>query len=138
MKRTFIVSKETEVKSMAYANAIVSQLLGETATVAVDVYEIEPTRTIEQNDKMWAMLNDVAKQVEWQVDGALVKLSADEWKDIFTASLKKLTKVARGIDGGFVVLGASTKKMGVKAMSDLIEVMYAFGAEHDVKWSKED
>jgi len=138
MKRTFIVSKETEVKSMAYANAIVSQLLSETATVAVDVYEIEPTRTIEQNDKMWAMLNDVAKQVEWQVDGALVKLSAEEWKDIFTASLKKLTKVARGIDGGFVVLGASTKKMGVKAMSDLIEVMYAFGAEHDVKWSKED
>ena len=137
MKRTFIVSKETEVKSMAYANAIVSQLLGETDTVAVDVYEIEPTRTLEQNDKMWAMLNDVSRQVDWQVDGALVKLSSEEWKDIFTASLKKLTKVARGIDGGFVVLGASTKKMGIKAMSELIEVMYAFGAEHDVKWSRE-
>lgn len=139
MKRTFIITKESEVRSMTYVAAIVNQLVQEDAsTIAVDVYEVEQTRTIEQNDKMWAMLGDVSRQVEWQVDGGLVKLSSEEWKDIFTASLKKSTKVARGLDGGFVILGASTKKLGVKAMSELIEIMYAFGAENNVNWSRED
>ena len=137
MKRTFIVSKETEVKSMAYANAIVSQLLSETATVAVDVYEIEPTRTIEQNSKLHAMLHDISKQVDWIVDGVEVKLCEEEWKDLFTAALKKEMRVAKGIYGGIVLLGKSTRKMKVAEMSDLIELMYAFGAEHDVKWKGE-
>lgn len=138
MKTTFIITRETEARGMAYAHAIISQYLHENKCLSLDIQEVEPTRTIEQNSKMWAMLNDVSEQVDWQVDGALVKLTAEEWKDIFTASLKKQTKVAKGIDSGFVILGASTKKMGVKAMSELIEVMYAFGSEHDVKWSRED
>jgi len=138
MKTTFIITRETEARGMAYAHAVINQYLEQNKCLLLEIKEVEPTRTIEQNDKMWAMLNDVAKQIDWQVDGALVKLSAEEWKDIFTASLKKQTKVAKGIDGGFVILGASTKKMGVKAMSELIEVMYAFGSEHDVKWTRRD
>ena len=62
------------------------------------------------------------------------KLSAEDWKHVFTASLKQIDTVP-GIDGGIVVLGQSTSKMTVSQMRDLIELINAFGAEHDVSWS---
>jgi hypothetical protein len=83
---------------------------------------------------MWACLTDVANQVDWFMDGKLQKLSPDDWKEIFTASLKKHQRIAAGIDGGFVVMGARTSRMKVSEMMELIEVIQAFGSEHDVQW----
>jgi hypothetical protein len=34
------------------------------------------------------------------------------------------------------MLGARTSEQSVKWMSDMIELCYAFGAEHGVKWSE--
>lgn len=87
----------------------------------------EPTRSLEQNAKLWAALTDVSKQVDWYGE----TLSPEDWKHVFTAGLKKQRAVP-GIDGGFVVLGASTSKMTVAEMSELIEVIHAFGAEKGV------
>lgn len=95
------------------------------------VVEIKPrTRSLDQNAKMWAMLADLSRQVEWYGQ----RLTSDEWKDVLTAALKK-QKAVPGIDGGFVVIGARTRNMTIREMSDLVELMYAFGAERDVKWS---
>lgn len=95
------------------------------------VVEIKPrTRSLDQNAKMWAMLADVSRQVEWYGQ----RLTSEEWKDVLTAALKK-QKAVPGIDGGFVVIGARTRNMTIKEMSELVELMYAFGAERDVKWS---
>jgi len=95
------------------------------------VVEIKPrTRSLDQNAKMWAMLDDVSRQVEWYGQ----RLTSDEWKDVLTAALKK-QKAVPGIDGGFVVIGARTRNMTIREMSDLVELMYAFGAERDVRWS---
>lgn len=90
-----------------------------------------PRRTLDQNAKMWPMLNDVAVQVEWYGE----RLKPEDWKDIFTASLRK-QKAVPGIDGGFVVLGMRTSKMKKSEFSELIELIYAFGAEHEVSWSE--
>jgi hypothetical protein len=90
-----------------------------------------PTRNLDQNAKLWPMLSDVSKQVEWYGH----KLKPEEWKDMFTAVLKQ-QKTVPGIDGGFVVIGAHTSKMTVSQISDLIELMYAFGANHGVKWTE--
>jgi hypothetical protein len=87
----------------------------------------EETRSLEQNRKCWAMLSEVSEQVNWHGQN----LSAEDWKHVFTASLKKQRAVP-GIDGGFVVLGQSTSKMTIAEMSELIELMHAFGAEHNV------
>ena len=92
----------------------------------------EMTRTLDQNAKMWAVLTDIAKQVEWY--GQMLK--PEEWKHILSASLKK-QKAVPGIDGGFVVLGLSTSKMTVSEMRDLIELSHAFGAERGVDFSYE-
>ena len=101
--------------------------------------EIQDTpRTLDQNKKMWSLLHDIAKQVEWPVNGKMQKLCADDFKDIFTAELRKEQRVAQGISGGFVLLGAHTHKMKKRELSDLIEMLYAFGAERGVTWSEID
>lgn len=91
------------------------------------------TRSLESNAMMWAMLGDVSKQVEWYGR----KLSSEDWKHIFSASLSKMDTVP-GIDGGIVVLGQSTSSMTISQMHDLIELISAFGADKDVEWSRYD
>jgi len=95
------------------------------------VLEIKPqTRSLEQNARLWAMLDEISKQVDWYGR----KLTAEEWKHVFSASLKK-QDVVPGIDGGFVVLGMSTSKMTKAEMCDLQTLMEAFGAEKGVRFS---
>lgn len=90
-----------------------------------------PTRSDDQNSKLWPMLGDVSKHVDWYGR----KLTANEWKDVFTASLRK-SEVVPGLDGGFVVLGQKTSTMSKRLFSDLITLIYAFGAERGVIWSE--
>lgn len=90
-----------------------------------------PKRTLDQNAKLWPMLTDVSRQVEWYGQ----KLTQHEWKDVFTAALRK-QKAVPGIDGGLVMTGLHTSDMSKQELADLIEVMYAFGAEREVKWSE--
>ncbi len=95
------------------------------------VVEIKPeTRTLAQNARLWAMLTDVSKQVDWYGR----KLSQEEWKHVFTASLSK-QDVVPGIDGGFVVLGKSTSKMTKPEMSELQQLIEAFGAQQGVRFT---
>ena len=86
---------------------------------------------------MWPLLRDISKQVQWQVNGALTFMDEYDWKDVFTAALKKHNRIAMGIDGGFVFLGMRTSKAKKSEIIDLIEMIYAFGSERDVKWSEE-
>lgn len=95
------------------------------------VLELKPeTRTFAQNRRLWAMLTDISRQVDWHGR----KLTQEEWKHVFTAALTK-QEVVPGIDGGFVVLGKSTSKMTKGEMVELQELMEAFGAEHDVRFT---
>jgi hypothetical protein len=79
---------------------------------------------------MWAMLSDVSKQVDWYGQ----KLTPDEWKDVFSASLKK-QKAVPGLDGGFVILGLRTSKMTIREMGELMDLIEAFGAEKGVRFT---
>lgn len=98
------------------------------------VVEIRPkSRTLDQNALMWAMLTDLSRQLQW----CDRDLSPADWKCLMTAHLKRHETVP-GLDGGFVVLGAYTSQMTVRDMSDLIELMFAFGAENGVEWSDDD
>lgn len=95
------------------------------------VLEVKPsTRSYQQNARLWAMLTDISKQIDWYGR----KLSPDDWKHVFSAALKKQDAVP-GIDGGFVVLGLSTSKMTKAEMCDLQTLMEAFGAERNVRFS---
>jgi hypothetical protein len=88
-----------------------------------------PKRTIPQNDRMWAMLTDVASQLAWHG----VKLSPDDWKLMFLDGLKRELRMVPNIDGnGFVNLGRSSSDLSKSEMSDLMELIAAFGARHGV------
>ena len=96
--------------------------------------DVKPeTRSLAQNARLWAMLGDVSKQVDWYGR----KLSPTAWKHVFTAALTK-QDVVPGIDGGFVVLGKETSKMTRAEMTELQELMQAFGAQQGVRFSAPD
>lgn len=92
--------------------------------------EVRPEkRSDAQNRRLWAMLTDISRQVDWYGQ----KLTSEEWKDVLSASLKR-TKVVPGLDGGFVVCGQSTSRMTRAEMCELQELIEAFGAQQGVKF----
>lgn len=124
-KRTFVLAHD-----QARQNAARFVLNDAPAGYCVTVSE--PTRSLEQNALMWPLLEKLAAHIVWH--GA--KLSADDWKDMLTASLRK-QRAAPGIAGGFVVFGERTRVYSKAQFSELIELIYAFGAQHGVTFEKE-
>lgn len=95
-------------------------------------------RTLDQNRKMWAMLGDISRCIYWIVNDELQPMTPSEWKDLLTAYLRRDRRIARGIDGGLVILGLSTRRMTLAQMGELITLMEAFGSERGVTWSDPD
>lgn len=92
-------------------------------------------RTEAQNNLMWSRLTDLANQVPWNVNGKTQLISPNDWKEITTAGLRKEQRIAQGIDGGFVVLGARTSRMTIGEMQQLLDFIEFVGGEHAVKWT---
>lgn len=88
-------------------------------------------RTLPQNDRMWAMLTDIARQIDWYGR----KLVPDDWKLIFLDALKRETCIVPNLEGdGFVNLGRSSSDLSKDEMSNLIELIFQFGANHGVNF----
>ena len=86
-------------------------------------------RTIPQNDRMWAMLTEVAEQLAWHG----MKLTSNDWKLMFLDALKREVRAVPNIDGtGFVNLGRSSSDLSKEEMSDLMELIEAFAAQHQI------
>lgn len=119
-----------DIMRLAY-QAVCEMVQG--GAVEVVLRPAKSKRSLDQNAMMWALLSDVSRQVPWIVDGKETTLSPEDWKDLFTASLAKEMRVAQGIDGGIVLLGRRTSKMGVAEMADLITLILAFCAERGVR-----
>lgn len=124
MRQIFILSHTT-----ARQNAIEAV---RSAPVGRMVILQDKTRTTDQNSLLWPLLNAISHQVIWHGQ----RLTADEWKDVFTAALKK-QKVVPGLDGGYVICAQSTSRMSKSEFSDLIDLIYAFGAQKGVTFSDE-
>lgn len=90
------------------------------------------TRSIAQNDKMWAMLTELSEQVS-EYHG--IKMSKDDYRDLFTGSLKGMQFVpAIGEVGKMVAIGGGSSKLTTAQMSDLIMMIEVYGAERNVKF----
>ena len=88
-------------------------------------------RSIPQNDRMWAMLTEVARQVTWHG----MKLRPSDWKLIFLDGLKRELKIVPNLDGSaFVNIARSSSDLTKEEMSDLLELISAFGANHGVEF----
>lgn len=124
MKRTLTITGEVARK--AICRHVLTADEGYIVTIA------EPSRNLEQNAKMWAMLADLSEQTDWHG----IRLNAEEWKDLLSAGLVQ-SRVVPNLEGnGFVILGQRTSKLTKSQFAALIELLYAFGTDRGVKWSE--
>ena len=95
----------------------------------------DASRTLEQNAAQWPYLLGFSQQMEWPVDGVMCKLSDEEWKDILTAAFEGETtpRIAKGFDGGVVMLGRRTSKYGKKKFSLWMEWLIAAATLKGIK-----
>lgn len=100
------------------------------APYGVIVTVAEPTRSKDQNAKMWAMLADVAQAAP---DGRI--LEPEVWKSLFMVAMGRDLRFERDLEGkGFVPLGLRSSQLGVRDMADLITFIQAWGDEKGVVW----
>lgn len=87
---------------------------------------------------MWPLLKDLSTQVVWYGE----KLEPEEWKDLITVLVIQMQnpereqKSAPGINGGHVYFGVRTSQSSKRYMVEVIEAIYWFGTEHNVKFSE--
>ena len=103
---------------------------------APDGYRVtfeEPKRSTEQNKRMWALLSDISRQVEYYGDYR----SPEAWKDIFSAALREVNTVP-SLDGkGIVQIGLRTSKLSKTEMGDLMTLIEEYGARNGVTFGDE-
>lgn len=106
------------------------------APVGFSVVIAPPTRNLSQNAMLWPLLEQFSAQLLWPVNGEMVRLEPEEWKDILTAAFKQETvRLAMGLNGGMVMLGLRTSKMSKREFSEFIEFVFATAAQRGVNLS---
>ncbi len=101
----------------------------ERAPLGFTVNFLRSKRTTPQNDRMWAMLTEVSRQVEWFGK----RLPPEDWKTLFMDALNKEVRAVPNLDGtGFVDLGRSTSRLTKDEHADLTMLIEAFAAKHNV------
>ena len=89
-----------------------------------------PSRTNEQNAKLWAMIEDVRRA---EPEGRM--WLNETWKCAFMHHLGWQMKFAMSLEGNDPFpIGYRSSKLTVAQMSDLIECVYEYGAKHRVEW----
>ena len=118
MKRTFFL-----------VHAEARQRARDCVTAAPEGYSVTvqaPKRSLAQNAAMWPILEAFSNQLQWPVNGRMVHMTPEEWKDVLTAAFRKETaRLAMGLDGGFVMLGSRTSEMLKPEFSEFLEFLHA-------------
>lgn len=86
-------------------------------------------RSLPQNDRLWAMLTDIAGQLEWYGK----RLNTNQWKLMFIDALNTESEMMPSIDGCHMVnVGRSSSDLSKQEFGELLEIIACFGAEHGV------
>lgn len=89
----------------------------------------QPKRSLPQNDRMWAMLTDIATQKEH----CGRKYTPDHWKVLFMHACGREVQFIPALDNStFIPWGQSSSDLSKAEMTDLIECMFAWGAQNGV------
>jgi hypothetical protein len=125
-KRAFILTHD--IARQNAVRAVQEAPQGHSVTIG------EPTRSLEQNAAQWPILDAFSKQLQWPVNGQMVFMTPEEWKDILTAAFERETvRLAMAFDGpGVVMLGQRTSKYGKGKFSEWLEFLHASAAARGV------
>jgi hypothetical protein len=91
----------------------------------------EPKRTLEQNDKMWAMLTDISVSMPLGR-----RHTPDDWKAIAMNACGWECQFCEGLDGRPFPMGFRSSNLTKSQMSTLIEWLHAFGDTNGVRWTE--
>jgi len=133
MKKEVFFIRDKETARHLMGNAFNSALRRLDSGAVVVTLSCE-TRTIEQNDKLWAMLTDLSKKITYYGK----KRTTAAWKDIVTVAWQAETvELVPSFDNTkLIAVGLSTSDLGVKAFAEVVEVIYMMGADFGIEWSK--
>jgi hypothetical protein len=91
-----------------------------------------PTRTDEQNRKLWPMLEDLRRQVP-----GLEGFTRDDMKLRFLNQLGAEMRFLPELEGqGLFPVGLKSSTLTKEQFSGLIELIYKYGAKYDVVWTE--
>lgn len=93
----------------------------------------EPKRTLDQNDKLWAMLTDISHSKPLGR-----RHTPDDWKAIAMNACGWECQFCEGLDGRPFPIGFRSSQLTKSQMSTLIEWLQAFGDEHGVRWAQQE
>jgi hypothetical protein len=94
-----------------------------------------PKRTLPQNSRLWAMLTDIAQQATHMGR----KYTPDQWKVLFMHACGREVQFLPSLDGStFIPWGQSSSDLSKEEMTQLIEFMFAWGAEHGIVFQDRD
>lgn len=91
----------------------------------------EAKRTDDQNAKMWAMLSDLSRA---KPEGRIH--TPEVWKALVMHACGHAVQFELGLNGKPFPTGFRSSRLTKTQMSDLIEWIYAYGAEHGVRWTE--
>lgn len=89
-----------------------------------------PTRSNDQNAKLWAMLTDISLA---KPEGRAH--TPEVWKTLAMHACGHEVQFLNGLNGEPFPAGFRSSRLSVAQMGELIEFLYEFGARHGVKWS---
>lgn len=101
------------------------------------ILSIKPEkRSLDQNAKLHSMMSDISKQLEW----AGAHRNIETWKRLLTAAWCRAkgehVEMLPAIDGhGFDIVFRHTSKLTRSECSDLIEFIYAWATEKNVRFT---
>lgn len=91
----------------------------------------EPTRSDIQNRRLWPMLADIQRQVP-----GMDAYSAEDIKLRFLNALGVEMRFLPALEGaGAFPVGLRSSTLTVSQFSGLIELLFEYGARHDVRWT---
>lgn len=95
----------------------------------------EGKRTVAQNDRMWAMLTDVATQK----DHCGRRYTPDQWKVLFMHACGREVQFLPSLDNStFIPWGQSSSDLSKAEMTALIEFILAWGANNGVEFHDQE
>jgi hypothetical protein len=87
----------------------------------------EPTRTLDQNARMWAMLTEVSRA---QPEGR--QATPEVWKQLFMHACGHDVQFEMGLDGKPFPTGFKSSDLTIRQMSDLMEFIAAWASARGV------
>lgn len=121
MERTFILRGEPNARTLwAFLKANWRTMAATGRPLAVTVREAKAKRSVEQNARLWAMLNEIAANA-W-IDGR--QFPAEAWHEHFKRRLIGLQELP---DGSTV--GISTTTLSVAQMTEYMDAIEAIAVD---------